>query len=312
MKMRNKWLTILFTLIVTFTMAWFDGQSVNADPASPTTTAVTTPEQANAPNLVNNDSQSADQPAANDSSINRLGNTATQAISTVSDANSATADNSVQEPATGQTTNVSQRTLSTKTSQLVNPSETAISDAQQNAVTQNSTTTSSQQLSPDDVTTTLTNLSTHQEINLGTPVTVDQYTPLQLTFTYDFKGENNVSNGDYFRFSFPSTLRLTSDQVHMSTNQGTVMINGNNGRFVFDKNVNGSDAHGYFYFTLAVDATKAPANQDVTIPITVNNKSIGSWTVHYVPGTVNPNERVLASTQCKIIWIRVMLNMLYG
>lgn len=235
MKMRNKWLTILFTLIVTFTMAWFDGQSVNADPASPTTTAVTTPEQANAPNLVNNDSQSADQPAANDSSINRLGNTATQAISTVSDANSATADNSVQEPATGQTTNVSQRTLSTKTSQLVNPSETAISDAQQNAVTQNSTTTSSQQLSPDDVTTTLTNLSTHQEINLGTPVTVDQYTPLQLTFTYDFKGENNVSNGDYFRFSFPSTLRLTSDQVHMSTNQGTVMINGNNGRFVFGR-----------------------------------------------------------------------------
>lgn len=79
---------------------------------------------------------------------------------------------------------------------------------------------------------------------------VDQFTPFNIAFSFDFSGQD-VKNGDYFNFTLPSILRVSNQQfpiVDQST--GTVLANvtvnsdDNTGRVVF--NSVGSDAAGTF------------------------------------------------------------------
>ncbi|MGM9892602.1 Cna B-type domain-containing protein [Limosilactobacillus sp.] len=144
---------------------------------------------------------------------------------------------------------------------------------------------------------TATKVDLHVTVNgqpLSDNTTIDQFTPFNINFGFDFSGQD-VKNGDYFDFTLPSGLRVPDEQfpvVDQST--GTVIANvtvnsaDNTGRVVF--NSVGSDAKGAFNIQMNVDTTKVPANKETPINISVNgeNKLAGSFI--YTPGTVKPDE----------------------
>lgn len=122
---------------------------------------------------------------------------------------------------------------------------------------------------------------------------IDKYTPFNVDFRFDFSGQD-VRNGDWFEFSLPSALSVSTDHFAITDHtNGSVIANvtigdNNTGRVVF--NDAGSDASGSFNVQMNIDTTKVSENQEVPINISVNgqNKPFGSFT--YIPGTVSPDE----------------------
>ncbi|MGN1279874.1 MAG: SpaA isopeptide-forming pilin-related protein, partial [Limosilactobacillus sp.] len=256
-------LTTIMIAVLTVVLAFFFVSPASADQVA---TPVTVMQSTNQPNAPNASEQQSAQPAKQTS----LGNTNSQETNqSTSTSDAANANKSATTAA-----------QSTENSTVTNDSSKA-----QAGQTSRSAVAPTKQVTPNSVQVTIKNGNNDHLINNGD--TIDQFTPIRVEVSYDFTG-GNIHPGDYFTFSVPDKLSVTSGST-IETNLGTVSIVGNTGRFIF--NTEGSDAHGEFFFTVQINPQHTSNGEDVPINITINNVTHPTIKIHYAPGTVNPDER---------------------
>ena len=297
----------VFLALLTVILAFCFMRPVSADQTVTPTSVSTVTNQPNAPNKGNQPTQSIAQASLTTENSQQTNQSTSAMVSDGANANkSATTaaksaeDNlSAAKKNTQSTVDQSQPTSGSNDSQTMNIRGSRTTATPQTFAAEKATqATAGQEIQPTSINATITDASGN-EIPAGQAQQVNQYSPLNIHFSFDLTGKN-VQPGDYFNFTIGNSgdhLSVQNASIQLydqnSKHIGYVALtsaNGQiNGRVMFT--TTGSDANGEFDVQLKVNGNNTSSGTTVPVTITLPNDHKITGEFKYVPGSDAPEEQ---------------------
>ena len=297
----------VFLALLTVILAFCFMRPVSADQTVTPTSVTTVTNQPNAPNKGNQSTQSIAQASlatgnpqqTNQSTSATVSDGANANKSATTAAKSADDNLSVAKQDAQSTVDQPQPTSGSNDSQTMNIQDRKTTAAPQTlAAAKVAQPTSGREIQPTSVDAKITDAS-GEEIPAGQPPQVNQYSPLNIHFSFDLTGKN-VQPGDYFTFTIGNggnhlSVQDAAIQLYDQDSKyiGYVDLTGAdgqiNGRVTFT--TTGSDANGEFNVQLKVDGNNTSSGTTVPVTITLPNDHKITGEFKYVPGSDAPEEQ---------------------
>ncbi|HJA27730.1 MAG TPA: Cna B-type domain-containing protein, partial [Candidatus Limosilactobacillus intestinigallinarum] len=297
----------VFLALLTVILAFCFMRPVSADQTVTPTSVTTVTNQPNAPNKGNQSTQSIAQAslATGNSQQTNQSTSATASDGANANKSATTAAKSAEDNLSAAKKNAQstadqpQPTSGSNDSQTMNIRESRTTATPQTLAAEKATqATAGQEIQPTSINATITDASGN-EVPAGQTPQVNQYSPLNIHFSFDLTGKN-VQPGDYFNFTIGNSgdhLSVQNASIQLydqnSKHIGYVDLTSAsgqiNGRVTFT--TTGSDANGEFDVQLKVNGNNTSSGTTVPVTITLPNDHKITGEFKYVPGSDAPEEQ---------------------
>ena len=297
----------VFLALLTVILAFCFMRPVSADQTVTPTSVTTVTNQPNAPNKGSQSTQSIAQASLATENSQQTNQSTSATVSDGANANKSatTAAKSAEDNLSAAKKNAQstadqpQPTSGSNDSQTMNIRESRTTATPQTLAAEKATqATAGQEIQPTSINATITDASGN-EIPAGQTPQVNQYSPLNIHFSFDLTGKN-VQPGDYFNFTIGNSgdhLSVQNASIQLydqnSKHIGYVDLTSAsgqiNGRVTFTTTV--SDANGEFNVQLKVNGNNTSSGTTVPVTITLPNDHKITGEFKYVPGSDAPEEQ---------------------